>query len=72
MEEHVNFMDMIIPHSAYEAGCVDSKSPVCIVIGWVGGFNVLMHKYIKHRNYNLMVCGIGEGSSCSLHSLSLF
>lgn len=51
---------------------VDSKSSVCIVIGWVGGRNVLMHKYSKHWNYNLMVCGIREGSSCSLHSRSLF
>lgn len=71
-EEPVYFMHMIFPHPAYEAGCVDSKSSVCIVIGWVGGRNVLMHKYIRHWNYNLMVCGIREGSSCSLHSLSFF
>lgn len=53
-------------------GCVDSKRSVCIAIGWVGGRNVLMHKYIRHWNYNLMVCGIRGGSSCSLHSLVLF
>lgn len=72
VREPVYFMDVIFPHPAYEAGCVDSKSSVCIVIGWVGGRNVLMHKYIRHWNYNLMVCGIREGGSRSLHSPSLF
>lgn len=72
VEVPVYAMHIILPLPAWEAGCVDSKPSVCIVIGWVGGRNVLMHKYIKHWNYNLMVCGIIEGSSCSLYSLSLY
>lgn len=61
---------MIFPHAVCDT--VDSTSSVCIVSGWVGSCNVLMHKYIKHWNYYLMVCGIREGSICSLTLIFFF